>query len=316
MHVGIERQKVHFVSRGTSCAAWHYPGTNGACLIMAPGLAVTKEPGTDPFAGIFQQSGFSVLAFDYRRFGESDGEPRQILKLREQHADMEAAIALARDLPEVDPARIALWGFSLSGGHVLAVAARTPHLAAAIAVSPTAEGPRASRRALRSQTPLALMRLSGLALLDAAGGQLGRQPRLVPLAAERGAIGLISTPDALKGANALNPEDSYPNWRQEVAARAALSVSRYRPGRYASTIRCPLLVLAYEQDEAALAGPAVTAGQNAPAGEVVLRPGGHYESYMGDHDEALRIQLSFLGRHLLGGSAADDRPSPSTVSTG
>ena len=51
MHVSVERQKVHFVSGDAECAAWHYPGTNSACVIMAGGLAVTKEPGTDLFLG-------------------------------------------------------------------------------------------------------------------------------------------------------------------------------------------------------------------------------------------------------------------------
>jgi hypothetical protein len=47
MRVSVEREKVRFVSGDTECAAWHYPGTNGACVIMAGGFAVTKEPGTD-----------------------------------------------------------------------------------------------------------------------------------------------------------------------------------------------------------------------------------------------------------------------------
>jgi hypothetical protein len=38
----VEREKVRFVSGGTECAAWHYQGTNGACVIMAGGFAVTE----------------------------------------------------------------------------------------------------------------------------------------------------------------------------------------------------------------------------------------------------------------------------------
>ena len=33
-----ERSKVHFEVRGTQCAAWHYPGTNGGCVIMTGGF--------------------------------------------------------------------------------------------------------------------------------------------------------------------------------------------------------------------------------------------------------------------------------------
>ena len=102
--VSVERQKVHFVSGGTTCAAWHYPGTNGACVIMAGGFAVTKEPGTDLFAKRFQDAGFAVLAFDYRHLGESGGQPRQIVRITDQLADWQAAIAFATTLPGRLPA--------------------------------------------------------------------------------------------------------------------------------------------------------------------------------------------------------------------
>ena len=37
MTVLIERKKARFISGDTKCAAWHYPGANGACVIMAGG---------------------------------------------------------------------------------------------------------------------------------------------------------------------------------------------------------------------------------------------------------------------------------------
>jgi predicted alpha/beta hydrolase len=76
------RQKAHFRSGDTTCAAWHYPGTNGGCVIMAGGTAVTKEPGTDRFAERFSDAGFTVVAFDFRHLGESGGEPRQVVAHR------------------------------------------------------------------------------------------------------------------------------------------------------------------------------------------------------------------------------------------
>src|SRR5258708_33672216 len=159
MNVFAEREKVRFVSGGSECAAWHYPGTSGACVIMAGGGAVTKEPGTDLFAKRFSDAGFAVLAFDYRRLGESDGQPRQVVRMRDQLADWQAAIGFAAGLPGVDPARLAVWGFSLSGGHVFRVAARQPQLAAAVAQTPNADGPAAARHAQRHHKPLPVARL-------------------------------------------------------------------------------------------------------------------------------------------------------------
>jgi alpha-beta hydrolase superfamily lysophospholipase len=146
----VEREKVHFASGDTTCAAWHYAGTNGGCVIMAAGLAVTKEPGTDRFARRFHEAGFSVLAFDYRHLGDSGGQPRQIVRIGEQQADLQAAIDFARTLPGVDASKLAIWGFSASGGHVFAVASRNPDLAAAIA---QAARRRPGRRAQRDAPP-------------------------------------------------------------------------------------------------------------------------------------------------------------------
>ena len=305
MPVPVEREKVRFVSGNAECAAWHYPGTNGGCIIMTGGFAVTKEPGTDLFAKRFSDAGFAVLAFDYRHLGESGGQPRQVQRVGEQLTDWQAAIAYARTLPGVDPARLAVWGFSLSGGHVFRVAARHPELAAAIAQTPNADGPAAARNAARHQRPLALLRFTGRGIVDAVGGLAGRPPRLLPLVGEPGTVALLTTPDALDGSRALNPGDRYPDWRQEVAARSALRLGFYRPGREASRVRCPLLVLVCDQDQSALAGPAVRAANRAPRGELIRMPGGHYEPFLGGHEQAVEGQLSFLRRHLLDRSRTD-----------
>lgn len=299
MQTSTEREKVLFPSGDTTCAAWHYPGTNGAAVIMAAGFGVTKEPGTDRFATQFHHAGFTVLAFDFRHLGESGGRPRQVVRLREQLADWQAAIEFARTLPAIDPGRLAIWGFSSAGGQVFPVAARNPELAAAIAQTPNADGAVAARHAFRHQTKLALLRLTGRALLDAVGGLAGREPLLVPLTAKPGMVAVLTTPDAQNGPKALNPANRYPHWQQEIAARSTLRLGFYRPGRYASRVRCPLLVLVCDQDQSALAEPAVRAAKRVPCSELARMPGGHYEPFLGGHEQAAEAELSFLRRHLL-----------------
>ncbi|WP_433170190.1 hypothetical protein [Actinoallomurus sp. CA-150999] len=60
MRVSAQREKVRFAGGGVECAGRHYPGTNGACVIMGAGGGVTKEPGTDPFARCLQAAGFGT----------------------------------------------------------------------------------------------------------------------------------------------------------------------------------------------------------------------------------------------------------------
>jgi pimeloyl-ACP methyl ester carboxylesterase len=126
---------------------------------------------------------------------------------------------------------------------------------------------------------------------------------------------MLTTPDGQDGSRALDPDGRYPDWRQEVAARSALRLSFYRPGRYASRVRCPLLVLACDQDQSVLAGPAVRAASRAPRAELVRMPGGHYEPFLGGHERAVEAELSFLRRHLLGESAGG-RPAAAAESAG
>jgi len=279
--------------------AWHYPGTNGACVIMAGGFGVTKEPGTDLFAARFRDCGFSVLAFDYRHLGESGGQPRQVVRMREQLADWSAAIGFAAGLPGVDPARLAIWAFSASGGYVFSLAARDRRLAAAIAQTPNADNLAASRNAARYQKPGAMLRFTARGVLDAVGSLAGRPPRLVPLGGAPGTVAVLTTPDVADSGAALNPGGRYPDWQQAVAARSALRLGFWRPGRAASRARCPLLVLVCDQDRSALAGPAVRAARRAPGAELVRLPGGHYAPFLDQHEQAVAAELSFLRQHVL-----------------
>ncbi|MDX6287829.1 MAG: uncharacterized protein QOG53_3314 [Frankiales bacterium] len=295
----IHREKVWFRSGDDICAAWHYPGNNAAVVVMAGGFAVPKEPGTDRFAAAFHAAGFSVVAFDYRRIGESGGEPRQVVRINDQLADWDAALDFAATLPGIDQTKVAAWAFSLSGAHVLVVAARRPGLGAVIAQTPVADGRAATRNAARHQTMSALLRFTDVALVDALGSVFRRPPRLIPLAGPRGTVAVLTTPDALDGDRALLPLDGPNDWPQVVAARSALRIGSYRPGRLARRIECPLLVVACDADESALAAPAVKVAERAPQAELVVLPGGHYAPFLEAHDDAVAAELAFLRKHLV-----------------
>ena len=158
------------------------------------------------------------------------------------------------------------------------------------------------RNALRHTTPWALTRLSARAAADTLGGLLGRAPLLVPLAGPRGTVASLTTPYSLNGAHALNPANKYPHWQQSVAARSAIRVGFYRPARFAARIRCPLLVLAYDQDGVAPPAPATHAAQSAPRGQVTRLPGGHYAAFLDGEEQAADVLVSFLDRALAPGT--------------
>ncbi|WP_081690668.1 alpha/beta hydrolase [Conexibacter woesei] len=292
---------LRFPSGDTTCAALHYPGTNGACVVMAGGTGVTKEVAADRFAPRFQAAGFSVLAIDFRGFGESGGRPRQVVRTSAQVADLHAAIGAARTLlPEVDPERVALWGFSLAGGHVLNVAANDTRLAAAIAQTPLADGPAIAPNAFKYMTPGALLRLHARATKDIINRHLLRRPAaLIPLAGPRGSVASLTTPDGARGGAALDPDGRFAaTWEQTIAAASALRLGLYRPGRAARRIACPLLVVVCDRDTSVLVDPARRAAAAAPRGELLELAGDHYAPFDSAHEAAVAGELGFLERCL------------------
>jgi uncharacterized protein len=119
-----QRERITFRSGTDDCAAWYCRGSNGACVVMAGGAGVTKEPATDRFAARFHAAGYSVLAFDHRHLGQSGSSPRQVVRIREQLADWQSALDCAASLPGAAAGKIAGWAFSLAAGHLLRLAAR------------------------------------------------------------------------------------------------------------------------------------------------------------------------------------------------
>jgi pimeloyl-ACP methyl ester carboxylesterase len=109
---------------------------------------------------------------------------------------------------------------------------------------------------------------------------------------------MLTTPDAQDGDRALNPDNRYSGWEQTIAARSVLRIGGYRPGRAAHRITAPLLVVVADDDQSALARPAVRASQRAPNATLVRIPGGHYAPFLEQHDHVADAELQFLHRHL------------------
>jgi hypothetical protein len=69
-----------FTSGGAQCAATVYRprGITGPTpvVVMGHGVTLTRRDGIPAFARQFAATGCSVVAFDYRHWGDSDGRPR------------------------------------------------------------------------------------------------------------------------------------------------------------------------------------------------------------------------------------------------
>lgn len=294
--MSTQRLDVEFSSGGTTCRAWLYlpPGPPAPVLVMAHGLGGVRTMRIDVHAERFAAAGYACLLFDYRYFGDSDGEPRQLLDIDAQLEDWSAAVDFVRGRTDVDGERIVLWGTSFSGGHVITTAARRSDvITAVIAQCPFTDGP-ASALAMDPQTSIKVGLRASRDLLAAV---FGRPPVMIPLVGPPRSAALMTAPDAMSGYRALAPDPD--EVRNEVAARVGLHIPLRRPGRDTPRVRCPILFYVCDPDSVAPDKATLKHAARAPLGEVITYPAGHFEIYVEPHfEKVVADQIDFLHRHV------------------
>jgi dienelactone hydrolase len=295
-------ETVRFPSHGVELHGWLFPAAHDGlataagrpCAVMAHGLAGTKDSGLEAFAVELADAGLEVLAFDYRGFGRSAGEPRQVVSVRGQLEDYRAALSAAAALPGVDPSRLVLWGTSLAGGHVLTVAAGREDIAAVVALTPMVDGLAAGRHALSSHPPAQLVK-STLLGLRAKLTPAGRPPVMMPVVGEPGSTAALT----LEGLKERYLSIAGPSWRNEIGAAVTTELGAHRPIKDAKDVQCPVLVQIADFDRSAPPHAAAKAAFLAHA-EVRRYPCDHFDVYEGGdwHDAAVAHQVRCLVRHL------------------
>ncbi len=289
----MDRVDVTFVSGSDRCAAWLYRPqgavTPRPLVVMGHGLGANREMGLDAYAQRFVEAGLMVMIFDYRNFGASEGQPRQVLDIGRQRTDWHAAIAYARSLPDVDAARIALWGSSFGGGHVLAVAADDPTIAAVVSQCPFTDGIASAIEV----GPVSLAKLGVLGVVDLVGSWLGRPPVTVALAGGHGEAALMTSPDSVPGYGRLARESVL--HEPTVAARFALHIPFDAPRRRAASLQMPVFYAICEKDSVAPAAQTTRAAERTPHAVVKRYPVGHFDIYYDEpFEQTVKDQTKFL----------------------
>ena len=300
---------VTFSSGGDVVAAWWFSGGTGrrSCVVMAHGAGGTKRSGLQPYAQRFAAAGFHVLVIDYRHFGDSGGQPRQLLDPRQQVDDILASLRYVRSRDDVDLDRVALWGTSYGGGNVVLAAVQDGDVVAVVSQCPVMDGLTATSRALTQ--PGVTARVLAVAVravaADLLAAGLGRPPSYVALVGPPGSGAVMSAPDCEPGYRRI----AGPDWVNAVCARLAVTGLLHRPVRVADRVPCPWLVQICDRDTVAPTASAVAAVRRAGSRAVVRHYDlGHFDIYV-DHgfDASVRDELRFLREHLA--------PAPGAANT-
>ncbi len=295
------RRDVTFTVGGSCVRGWFYPAPTAhrpaACVVMAHGLGGTMSAGLEAYAVRFQAAGFSVLAFDYRHLGGSDGEPRQLIWIPHQLADYAAAVRYVRSLAEVDATRVALWGTSLSGGHVLVTAARDSAVACVTAQCPLIDGRSASHEVMHREAMRAILsRTLFHGVRDLVRSWFHLSPHRIPIVGKPGTTALMPYQEAWDAFEMLASAD----FHNEACARISIRIDKYRPIRHLAKIECPVLLQVCEHD----AGTPLALVEKAERrlgdhGQVARYPIDHFDIYVEEHFErAVNDQVAFFQRHL------------------
>jgi len=260
-------------------------------VVMAHGFSAVAAQ-LEPQARAFADAGFAAFVYDNPGFGLSGGYPRQEVDPVRQVRGYRDAVTYVRTLAGADRDRIAIWGSSFSGGHVLQAGAMDPRVAAVVSQAPFISGweliggwPNGAE--LIAQT-----------VAEREARSAGAEPAVMPV---------VNTPDQPA---ALPGNDGYvyftatggPTWKNEVTLSSFEMVRAHEPALWIARIAPrPLLMIVAEEDLVTPTAHALAAFERAEEPKrVVMVPGGHFDVYSGaGFDTATAETVSWLKAQLV-----------------
>jgi uncharacterized protein len=277
------REDIEFGADGVTLRGWFYkPDGDGEapCIVMAHGFSAIKEMHLDDYAEVFCEAGLACVVFDNRGFGASDatpGQPRLEIDPWVQVHDYQHAITYAQSRPDVDAARIGVWGSSYSGAHAYVLGAIDRRIKAACGQVPLISGREAFQMLVRIDNWAGVWEMLEADRLARARGEA---PAMMPVVdADPTVPSALPTPDSYEFFSAYEGS----SWRNEVTLRTLELFQAYEPGEYIKRISpTPLLMVVAPHDRLVAGELAAAAFETAAhPKKLVLVPGGHFDAYVG-----------------------------------
>ncbi|MGH3222081.1 MAG: alpha/beta hydrolase [Streptosporangiaceae bacterium] len=254
---------------------WRMPDAPGPyrAIVQGPGWLGLKDAKLYVrYHEALTAAGFAVLVFDYRGFGDSEGDST-ILSPRRQLEDLHSAVSYLQTRDDVVRDGIGAFGNGgTGGGNAVLLAATDPRVRAVVSQVPVADGGDWLRR-MRSEYEWSQF----LTALDADRTErvvTGSAGRLVNPREE------IMVPTAERRASTVKA-DVDARVPVKVRLSSALEIIGYRPATAAATLRTPLLVIAVEGDATTPADHAQRIFDAAlgPKELILQRHTSHYAAY-------------------------------------
>ncbi len=295
------RQDITFISEGLHCSGWLYIPDNLAsedkapCIVMAPGYSAVKEMGSSYFAERFADAGFVTLVFDYRYFGDSEGEPRGQLFPLEQQEDYRNAITWISDHSQIDPMRIGIWGSSYSGGLVLYVGIFDKRVKAIVAQVPSAM----NCEARRAMNPERWDSVGKWLIQDRTERYRTSKINYIKVVAPEGEPCVLSQPGTYEAY--MDISKTAPNWRNQITVQSLEKQREFDPVSLIHMISpTPLLMIPAEHDNLLPLDPVVSSYERAlEPKSIKILPCAHFDVYKEPWSvEAVEAAIDWFKTHL------------------
>jgi alpha-beta hydrolase superfamily lysophospholipase len=312
--VGGTRRDVRFYSDGLALAGTLLlpDGATSAdpvpAIVQGPGwLGLRDAELYRPYHQGLLQAGFAVFVFDYRGFGDSEGD-RTYLDPSLQVRDWQHAVTYLETVPEIDASRIGAFGSGgTGGGNAVMVAGLDPRVKAVVSQVPIADGRDWLRRMRREHEWQAFL------------GRLAddRRRRVLTgsgeLVSPRDGI-MVPTPERQQTGVKRDVDDRIPPLVQLASAEAILA---YRPIDVVARIAPrALMVIAVEGDTVTPDDHAYALYEKAgpPKRLVVQRGTSHYGAYAQYRELVTPLIVDWFRVHLVSGEVEVRDAAPSSGS--
>jgi len=292
------RETVKFRVGDAKLSGWLYlPETQTGpvpCVVLSTGFCGTKDMILENYALKFVEAGYAALVYDYRFFGESEGEPRQLYSATHQLKDLEAAIMCARKRTEIDADKVVLWGTSAGGNYGIIKAAQDARIAGIIVQAAALDHKADSKLYFEREGYGFFFRIFMHAQRDKGRSRFDLSPHMIPGYGPPSSLAMLTAPGAYDGIAHLAKESE--TFRNEFCGRSIVMPHPPDPLKYADQVQCPVLFSVCEKD--GIVSPVSHVRAAEILGErvtVKTYPITHFEIYEGQYfEESVQDQIAFL----------------------
>lgn len=261
-------------------------GDNLPAVILCHGFCGIKEILLPAFAQAFAKAGFAAITFDYRGFGDSEGERGRLVPAM-QIEDILTVVEWAKSQAEIDSSRIALWGTSFGGCHVFEAAVRSADIKGVISQLAFADGEELVTGNMTAEEKTGF--ISTLNKMADKKQATGKEMMV--------AITKVLSDEESKTFFEMN-KVRYPQMDIKIPFLTVRETLLYKPAASARQVTCPVLVVIAGSDSVnpPEQGRALFEAVDSENKQLyVEEQARHYDMYSGQHfDNAIRVQIDWL----------------------